>query len=91
MGEKCLKCDGYDPHEYASECEDMYNANPLRCEKSDDAFETIRLDTSKYDDEFAMLDDFWDQLETWKEYSNKLLIKMLETIKKRMGELAGRN
>ena len=34
MGMKCLKCDGYDPKEYASECEDMYNANPLRCEKT---------------------------------------------------------
>ena len=52
------------------------------------AFETIRLDTSEYDDEFAMLDDFWNHLETWREYS-PTAIKMLETIKKRMGELAG--
>jgi len=38
MGMKCLKCDGYDPKEYASECEDMYNANPLRCEKTPEQY-----------------------------------------------------
>jgi len=49
-------------------------------------FESIRLDTSEHDDEFAMLNDLWDHLNLWKEYS-PTAIKMIETIKKRLEEI----
>ena len=33
-GEKCRTCEAWNPEEFASECEDMYNGiRPLRCEK----------------------------------------------------------
>jgi len=50
------------------------------------AFETIRLDTSEHDDEFAMLSEFWDLLQVWEEYS-PTATKMIKTIQKRIEEI----
>jgi len=50
------------------------------------AYETIRLDTSEHDDEFAMLSEFWDLLQVWEEYS-PTATKMIKTIQKRIEEI----
>lgn len=46
-------------------------------------YETIRLETSEYDNAIPMLYDLLFQLEMWEEYSS-MAVKMIQTIKKRL-------
>jgi len=58
-GEKCRTCEAWNPEEFASECEDMYNGiRPLRCEKLPEPSENNEIfNDPMFDDEGCPRDE----------------------------------
>lgn len=80
MGKKCLTCNGWNPNEYASECEDIYNTIELRCEVSDEPREndyTCRLcgneiSEVEYEVNKLTVEVKWEHLQRWKKEFEKI-------------------